>query len=127
MNDGTSTSTTSTTTIPVRYVTCAGPESDMIEATFQGVATSDAFQCLANGQIKVDATIGGGWVFCGIEMGDWGGYGIGESLKVTGATFELLESPNGAVWSGDESIGRFALTHDGESSEIIVVYGTRAD
>ena len=60
-------------------------------------------------------------------MGDWNGYGAGPSMKVTGGTFELLESPNGAVWSGDEFIGRFAITHDGVSDKILVEYGTRAD
>jgi hypothetical protein len=115
------------TTIPVRYETCAGAESDMTEATFQGVNECESLACGVGGRIEVDTKVGGGWVFCGVDMGDWGGYGTGQYLHVTGGTFELLESPNSAVWSGDESIGRFAVTHDGFSSEIVVVYGTRAD
>ena len=44
-----------------------------------------------------------------------------------GAAVELLEGDDGEGWSGDESVGRFALTHDGSAAEIVVVYGTRAD
>ena len=114
------------TTVPVRYETCTGAGSAMIEATFEGVGC-EAVVCQVGARMEVDTKVGGGWVFCGTEMGEWGGYGVGDYLRVTGGSFELLASPNTAVWSGDESIGRFALTHDGESSEIVVVYGTRAD
>ncbi len=113
--------------VPVFYETCQGAGSEMVEATFVGVDCDEPIACKIGGQIKVDAKVGGGWVFCGIELGDWNGYGAGPSMKVTGGTFELLESPNGAVWSGDESIGRFAITHDGVSDKIVVEYGTRAD
>ena len=119
-------STRSLATVPVRYARCARPESDMIEATFQGV-DCDALACGVGERMVVDASVGGGWVFCGTDIAEWGGFGIGAYLKVMGGTFELLESPNSAVWSGDESIGRFALTHDRVSSEVVVVYGTRAD
>tara|TARA_B100000795_G_scaffold269241_1_gene258052 strand:+ start:308 stop:1681 length:1374 start_codon:yes stop_codon:yes gene_type:complete len=121
-----STASTASTSVPVRYVTCQGEGSEMIEATFVGVGCETSV-CEIGGRIEVDAKVGGGWVFCGIDLADWGGYGIGQYMKVTGGTFELLTSPNSAVWSGDECIGRFAVTHDGSSDEMVVVYGTRAD
>ena len=111
--------------VAVKYVQV---EQNMVAAQFTGVAPcADPTACTVGGMIVVDAAVGGGWVFCGTELGEWGGYGLGAYLKVEGATFALLESPNSAVWSGDESIGRFSLTHDGDAQEIVVTYGTRAD
>ncbi len=111
--------------VAVRYVAAA---ETMVAAEFKGVAPcADPATCSAGGRIVVDAAVGGGWVFCGTTRGAWGGFGVGPFLDVQGASFELLESPNSATWSGDESIGRFSLQHDGEAREIVVVYGTRAD
>jgi hypothetical protein len=111
--------------VAVKYVQV---EQNMVAAQFTGVAPcADPSACTVGGMIVVDAAVGGGWVFCGTELGEWGGYGLGAYLCVEGATFALLESPNSAVWSGDESIGRFSLTHDGDAQEIVVTYGTRAD
>jgi hypothetical protein len=111
--------------VAVKYVQV---EQNMVAAQFTGVAPcADPTACTVGGMIVVDAAVGGGWVFCGTELGEWGGYGLGAYLCVEGATFALLESPNSAVWSGDESIGRFSLTHDGDAQEIVVTYGTRAD
>ena len=116
---------TAAESVAVRYVAAA---DTMVAAEFKGVAPcADPTAFGAGGRIVVDAAVGGGGVFCGTVKGDWGGFGVGPYLEVRGATFELLESPNSAVWSGDESIGRFSLQHDGEAREIVVVYGTRAD
>ena len=111
--------------VVVKYVQV---EVNMVAAQFTGVAPcADPRTCTVAGGIVVDAAVGGGWVFCGTDLGEWGGYGLGPYLRVEGSTFELLESPNSAVWSGDESIGRFSLQHDGDAREIVVTYGTRAD
>jgi hypothetical protein len=137
-NDSASDTTTTTTTttpssgetktttngIKVKYCTV---DNEMVKASFNGVEDSNPFVCQANKDIIVDCTVGGGWVFCGTDKGSWGGYGVGPYLKVKGGTFTLLTSPNTAVWSGDESIGRFSIKHDGTSNEIVVLYGTRAD
>ena len=71
--------------------------------------------------------------FCGTERdpGDlqpsvpddqYDGCWLGKVLRVEGAAVELVEGPSGYMeWSGDESVGSFALTHDGTSQEIIII------
>ena len=123
--------TTIITSIPVRYVACDGGRA-MVQATFNTQA------CPASGRVVVNAAVGGGWVFCGTERDEsdpqpgvadnmYTGMWLGEYLRVSGAVVELLEGDDGETWSGDESVGTLALTHDGSASEIVVVYGTRAD
>jgi hypothetical protein len=79
--------------------------------------------------------VDGGWVFCGTERDpDYPSLPMlhGEQLQVYGGTFTLLfeeqEEDDGhdgeRKWKGAK--GSFSITHDGESAEILVIYGTRA-
>ena len=109
-------------TVPLRFITCDGGQGML-------VATFDQTECVIGQRVIVNGKIGGGWVFCGTEKQGNDAYTIwvGQSIQVLGGTVELLTYENGACWSGDESVGRMAITHDGSSSEIVIVYGTRAD
>ena len=112
--------------VPVRFVPCGEAQLSsgggaMIAATF------DCAACPPGARVVINAHVGGGWVFCGTERhAEWDIW-IGAYLSVSGAAVEMLEGDDGEQWSGDECVGRFALTHDGASAEIVVTYGTRAD
>ena len=97
----------------LRCVACDGGGS-MVAATF------DARVCPVGGRVVVNAAVGGGWVFCGTERdesdtqpsvadAEYDGIWLGEYLRVSGAVVELLEGDDGEGWSGDESVGRFAV------------------
>jgi len=112
--------------VPLRFVPCGEAQLSsgggaMIAATF------DCATCPPGARVVINAHVGGGWVFCGTERhAEWDIW-IGAYLSVSGAEVEMLEGDDGEQWSGDECVGRFAVTHDGVSAEIVVTYGTRAD
>jgi hypothetical protein len=100
-------------------------------ASFSGLAKFDVSLCPKGECVVVNGEcVDGGWVFCGTERDpDNPSFAMlhGEYLQVYGGTFELLKDDDGEGWSGDVGTGRFSITHDGESAEILVIYGTRAD
>ena len=97
-----------------------------------GLASFDAASCPSGGTVVINGeTSNGGWVFCGIEPDaaepEIFPFGLGEPIGVTGGSVKLLRDDNGETWSGDMGTGRMAVTHDGVSEEIVVVYATHAD
>lgn len=96
--------------VAVRYV--AAPVASRPAVTFSVSSIP------AGGTVTVEGNSPGGWVFCGLLE-----HGCGDFLRVTGGTAEAVDG----FFSGDAGEVRFALTHDGISSEVVVEYCTRAD
>lgn len=72
------------------------------------------------GTVFVKAHSSGGWVFDLNLTGD--GECNSSVLEVTGGSFKYIEG-----FTGDDCNAFFSITHDGKSSEIVVIYNTRPD
>lgn len=72
------------------------------------------------GTVFVKAHSSGGWVFDLNLTGD--GECNSSVLEVTGGSFKYIEG-----FTGDDCNASFSITHDGKSSEIVVIYNTRPD
>lgn len=103
-------------------------------------AKFDANRCPKDGRVVVNGqlyTNSGGNVFTGggnRVVASSADHGVsivsdlaGPYLTCEGGTVERLRDDDGEGWSGDMSSGRFAVTHDGVSDEIVVAFATRPD
>ncbi len=105
-----------TPSIPIRYVPAAVPSYGSARLrVFFSVDTVPV-----NGTVTVAAKSSGGWVFDINVTGE--GEGAGAALVAMGGTCAYVSG-----FSGDDTSAEFTVTHDGMSSEVVIVFNTRPD